>query len=103
MILYSNTPLIAIQLSLEFSPTRTNFFWNSTPTLLFKKLFAEKNVYWTEERKELATQRGLNPVTAYIIASIVEEETRATSEKDTMASVYLNRFHQGMRYKQIQR
>lgn len=78
-------------------PNTYEFFWNSTPTLLFKKLFAEKNVYWTEERKELATQRGLNPVTAYILASIVEEETRATSEKDTMASVYLNRFHQGMR------
>ena len=78
-------------------PNTYEFFWNSTPTLLFKKLFAEKNVYWTEERKELATQRGLTPITAYILASIVEEETRAATEKDTMASVYLNRFHQGMR------
>ncbi len=78
-------------------PNTYEFFWNSTPTLLFKKLFAEKNVYWTEERKQLATQRGLTPVTAYILASIVEEETRAASEKDTMASVYLNRFHHGMR------
>ena len=78
-------------------PNTYQFFWNSTPTLLFKKLFAEKNVYWTEERKELATQRGLTPITAYILASIVEEETRAATEKDTMASVYLNRFHQGMR------
>ncbi|MBC7850660.1 MAG: endolytic transglycosylase MltG [Chitinophagaceae bacterium] len=78
-------------------PDTYQFFWNSEPSNVFKKLFNAKKVYWNDERKKLAADRGLNPETAYILASIVEEETRATSEKDTMASVYLNRYRKGMR------
>lgn len=78
-------------------PNTYELFWNSTPSIVFKKLFDQKDVYWTVERQKLAADRGLNPTTAYIVASIVEEETRADDEKDTMASVYLNRFHKGMR------
>jgi UPF0755 protein len=62
-----------------------------------KKLFSEKKNYWNEERKKLAAERKLNETTAYILASIVEEETRDNEEKDTIASVYLNRYYKGMR------
>lgn len=78
-------------------PNTYELFWNSTPSIVFKKLFDQKEVFWTEERKKQAADHGLTPITAYIVASIVEEETRANDEKDTMASVYLNRYHKGMR------
>src|SRR5205085_8229945 len=38
----------------------------------------------------------LSPEQVYILASIVEEETTNNSEKDIIASVYLNRLKKGM-------
>ncbi len=51
---------------------------------------------WSEERRRQAEQLGLTPVTATILASIVEEETNAQEEKGLIASVYLNRYRRGM-------
>ena len=78
-------------------PNTYQLFWNSPPAIIFKKLFSEKESVWTNERKQLAADHGLTPTNAYIIASIVEEETRTTREKGTMASVYINRYKKGMR------
>lgn len=77
-------------------PNTYELFWNSTPAQIFKKLFEEKERYWTPERTEQATAHKITPTQAYILASIIEEETRDRKDKDTMASVYLNRFHSGM-------
>lgn len=78
-------------------PNTYTYFWNTTPDVIFKKLFEEYKEVWTPERKQLAEQLGLRPVQVYTLASIVEEETRYDKEKDTMASVYLNRYNSGMR------
>jgi UPF0755 protein len=77
-------------------PNTYTYFWNTTPDVIFKKLFAEYKKVWTPERVEQARQHGLTPVKAYTLASIIEEETRNNKEKDTMASVYLNRYRAGM-------
>jgi UPF0755 protein len=78
-------------------PNTYTYFWNTTPDVIFKKFFAEYRAVWTPERKQQAEQLGLSPVKVYTLASIVEEETRYDKEKDTMASVYLNRYNTGMR------
>lgn len=78
-------------------PNTYTYFWNTTPQAIFQKLYAEYKTVWTPERIQQATALGLTPVKAYTLASIVEEETRANQEKDTMASVYLNRYNSGMR------
>lgn len=77
-------------------PNTYTYFWNTTPSAIFKKLFAEYKTVWTPERVQQATALGLTPVKAYTLASIIEEETQNNSEKDTMASVYLNRYNAGM-------
>ncbi|PWT78531.1 MAG: endolytic transglycosylase MltG [Bacteroidetes bacterium] len=78
-------------------PNTYTYFWNTTPTKVFKKLFAEHKVFWTEDRLQKAEAHQLNPVSAYILASIVEEETNQKDDKGKVASVYLNRLAAGMK------
>lgn len=77
-------------------PNTYTYFWNTTPSAIFKKLFAEYKTVWTPERTRQAQSLNLTPVQVYTVASIIEEETNNNSEKDTMASVYLNRYYAGM-------
>lgn len=72
------------------------FFWNSTPQKIFQKLINESEKFWTEERKQKAAALGLTPLKSYILASIIEEETRLKTDKGKIASVYLNRIALGM-------
>ncbi|MHA4811824.1 endolytic transglycosylase MltG [Flavitalea flava] len=78
-------------------PDTYTYFWNTPPSAIFRKMFTEYNAWWTPERRQQAQTKGLTPATAYILASIVEEETRAKSDKAKIASVYLNRMAKGMR------
>lgn len=78
-------------------PNTYTYLWNSTPSIIFSKLYAEYKKIWTPERKRLAQQHGLTPTTAYILASIIEEETTAKEDKGNMASVYMNRINKGIR------
>jgi UPF0755 protein len=77
-------------------PDTYTYFWNTTPEKVYAKLYEASKKFWTEERKNKAKEQGLTPLQAYILASIVEEETTNNSEKDTVASVYLNRYRKGM-------
>ena len=90
---YDVTPEQALTLVL---PDTYTFFWNTKPEMIYTKLAAESEKFWNEEREQKAQALGLNPAKAYILASIVEEETNNTEEKDTIASVYLNRVAKGM-------
>lgn len=78
-------------------PNTYELIWAQTPGNLLRRLFAEHKRFWTEEKTALAQSKGLTPTTAYILASIVEEESNAKDEKDTIACVYMNRFKKGMR------
>lgn len=78
-------------------PDTYTYFWNTTPSRIFQKLYREYESFWTEERKALAAEKGLTPQSAYTLASIVEEETNKHDEKGFIASVYLNRVNKGMR------
>jgi UPF0755 protein len=78
-------------------PNTYTYFWNAPLHKVFDKFHTEYKKVWTEERREQARQRGLSPTTAYTLASIVEEETNAKEDKDTIASVYLNRLQKNMK------
>jgi UPF0755 protein len=78
-------------------PDTYTYLWNATPPVIFSKWKAAHTRIWNEERIQQAREKGLTPVTAYILASIVEEETNVKEEKGEMASVYLNRLNKRMR------
>lgn len=78
-------------------PNTYEFFWNTPAEAVFERLEKEKRVFWTPERQAAARALDLTTTQAYILASIVEEETTRNSEKPTIASVYLNRLRTGMR------
>ena len=78
-------------------PNTYTYFWNTTPSRIFKKMEAAAQAYWTPSRLQQAEVHHLNRVTAYILASIVEEETTRKEDKPRIASVYLNRIASGMR------
>ncbi|WP_162944948.1 endolytic transglycosylase MltG [Flavisolibacter nicotianae] len=77
-------------------PDTYTYFWNTTPSAVYRKIHAEAKKFWNQDRKTKAEAIGLTPKEAYILASIIEEETTNNKEKDTVASVYLNRLKKGM-------
>lgn len=78
-------------------PNTYSYFWNTPPSAIFKKMYTAYKAWWTPQRQQQAQDLGLNPTTATILASIVEEETNAQSDKGKIASVYLNRMAKGMK------
>lgn len=77
-------------------PDTYTYYWNTTPQKIYQKLYDEAQKFWTQERKNKAEKLGLTPQQAHVIASIIEEETNYHEEKDTMASVYINRYRRNM-------
>ncbi len=86
----SNTVMTAVM------PDTYSFFWNSTPQKVYQKLFEHWQQYWNEERKRKAEAIHLTPVQVSILASIVDEEVNLKSEKEKIASVYINRLDKKM-------
>ncbi|MBL7697740.1 MAG: endolytic transglycosylase MltG [Chitinophagaceae bacterium] len=77
-------------------PNTYTYLWNTGPSGIFKKLYAEHNKVWNDDRKRKADALGITPTDAYILASIIEEETNNNQEKGLIASVYINRLAKNM-------
>ena len=77
-------------------PNTYTYLWTTSTPGIFKKLIAEYKKVWNDERKKQADSLGLTPTSAYILASIIEEETNNDNEKGLIASVYLNRMAKNM-------
>lgn len=70
--------------------------WNTTPSAIFQQFNIAYKTFWTEERKQKADSLKLTPLQVSTLASIIDEETNALSDKPNVASVYLNRMAKGM-------
>lgn len=90
---FNKSPEVAIT---NVLPDTYTYFWNTTAEQVYRKLADESKKFWTPQRSERAVQLGLTPEQVYTLASIVDEETNASAEKGTIASVYLNRIKKGM-------
>lgn len=80
-----------------FIPNTYEMFWTISPTALLKRMKKESDAFWNESRKAKAQKLGLTPAQAFILASIVDEETNQNDEMPRVAGVYLNRLDQNMK------
>ncbi|HEY4061226.1 MAG TPA: endolytic transglycosylase MltG [Puia sp.] len=78
-------------------PNTYTYFWNITPSAVLRKMYVAHQAWWTPARRQKAQALGLTPITATILASIVEEETNAQGDKGKIASVYMNRMAKGIK------
>ncbi|HMG68125.1 MAG TPA: endolytic transglycosylase MltG [Chitinophagaceae bacterium] len=72
------------------------YFWNTTPSRIFSKLYSSSQKFWTADRMSKLKEKNLTPLQAYILASIIEEETNFKADKEKIASVYINRINKNM-------
>lgn len=79
-----------------FIPNTYEIYWDVTTTEFMNRMQMEHTKFWNKERTEKAKKAGLTPIQATILASIVEAETNMTSEKPTIAGVYINRLNINM-------
>jgi UPF0755 protein len=70
--------------------------WNATPSDIFENFYTAFKNFWTDERKQKADSLRLTPTAVATLASIIDEETNAKTDKPNIASVYLNRMAKGM-------
>src|SRR5690606_6706103 len=60
---YGLTPETAMTVVL---PNTYTYFWNTTPSKIYRKLYNESEKFWNGDRKEKATQKGLTTQQVYI-------------------------------------
>ena len=81
-----------------FIPNTYDMYWNTDAKGFVQKMLKEHDAFWDKNNRRTKAQAlGLTEKEAYTLASIVERETNANSEKSTIAGVYLNRLRIGMK------
>ena len=78
-------------------PYNYDLKWNDSPRKIVEKFKKSYDEYWTPERKEKASKKGLTPMQVSIMASIIEEESNKKQDRLNIASTYLNRLKIGMK------
>ena len=79
-----------------FIPNTYEVYWNISADQFLQRMHKEYLRFWNEERMSKASAKGLTPVEANTLASIIEEETTKREEYPVIAGVYLNRLERGM-------
>lgn len=81
-----------------FIPNTYEMYWNTDAKGFVKRMLKEHDAFWDKNnRRAKAKALGMTEAEVYTLASIVERETNANSEKATIAGVYLNRLKIGMK------
>ena len=78
-------------------PDTYQMLWTASVREIFDRLAKEHDAWWTPERRDAAKAQGLTLREVAALASIVDGETRYVPEQPTIAGVYLNRLHTGMK------
>lgn len=74
-------------------------YWSVKPEKLLQRMSKEYKAFWTPERtKKLdGIRKGFTREEAITLASIVESETANKAEKPSVAGLYINRLHKGIK------
>ena len=80
-----------------FIPNTYEFYSEITAEDLVRRLKVESDKFWATQEHQRGLERcGLTPFEVMTLASIVHEETNATSEMARIAGVYVNRLKKDM-------
>jgi UPF0755 protein len=78
-------------------PDTYRFYWNTSLRKIFNRLYEANTNYWeNNNRMDKVQSIHFTPAQAYILASIVEEETNKDDDRARIASVYINRLNKNM-------
>ena len=81
-----------------FIPNTYEVYWNITKEELISKMKKEHKLFWSNtDRQAKLKALDLNEIELYTLASIVEKETLAPSERKKVAGLYINRLQRGMK------
>lgn len=79
-----------------FLPNSYEMYWTCSVNQLLQRMQRESNAFWNNDRRHKAEALNLTPQQVITLASIVDEETNATSEKTTIAGLYYNRLQRNI-------
>lgn len=79
-----------------FIPNTYELWWDCTPESFLLRMRREHDLFWTDDRLNLAERQGLTSVEVATLASILDEETANNAEKPAVAGMYLNRLRRDM-------
>lgn len=80
-----------------FIPDTYQMYWTASVEEIFARQREAYDLYWTPENLRKAEAQGLTKEQVSIVASIVKGETNYEPEMPSIAGVYLNRYHVGMK------
>lgn len=80
-----------------FMPDTYQVYWTDPVETIFARQKTAYDAFWTEENITKAKAQGLTMIEASVLASIVNGETNYEPEMPSIAGVYLNRLHIGMK------
>ena len=78
-------------------PDTYQVYWTASMKGILDKQKSAYDAFWTVDNLAKAEAQGLTPKQVSIVASIVKSESNYAPEYSSIAGVYLNRLHQGMR------
>jgi UPF0755 protein len=87
--------LDSLTIATIFIPNTYEMYWNTSARNILNRMCREYEKFWNKERLEKASALKLTRTEVFILASIVEQETRREEEKPWIAGVYLNRLRKG--------
>jgi len=95
---FLNDKGVTLQQSLAFYiPNTYEFYWNSSPEAVQKRLLKQYDVFWNETREQQRKALDLTRIEVSVLASIVQKESAKVEERPRIAGVYINRLNRDMK------
>jgi UPF0755 protein len=89
---------VDLQQSLAFYiPNTYEFYWNTSPEDVRKRLLKQYEAFWNDEREMKRKSLNLTRVEVSVLASIVQKESAKVDERPRIAGVYINRLKRDMK------
>jgi UPF0755 protein len=95
---FLNDKELTLQQSLSlYIPNTYEYYWNTSPESVQKRLVKEYEDFWNRSREQKRKTINLSRVEVAVLASIVQKESTKIEERPTIAGVYINRLKRNMK------